>query len=88
MIIVQENGIHDDPFFDLLVGVESSGSLTPAIVLNWLEYRDTNQSSIAPSFDSHSRGWSWESSRTNRDHSDHISSSNKFKFFIYLNSAL
>ena len=36
MIIVQENGIHGDPFFDLLVGVESSGSLTPAI-LNWLE---------------------------------------------------
>ena len=35
-IIVQENGIHDDPFFDLLVGVESSGSLTPTI-LNWLE---------------------------------------------------
>ena len=35
-IIVQENGIHDDPFFDLLVGVESLGSLTPTI-LNWLE---------------------------------------------------
>ena len=27
---------HDDPFFDLLVGMESSGSLTPTI-LNWLE---------------------------------------------------
>ena len=35
-IIVQENGIHDDPFFDLLVGVESLESLTPTI-FNWLE---------------------------------------------------
>ena len=35
-IIVQENGIHDDPFMDLLVGVESVGSLTPTI-LSWLE---------------------------------------------------
>ena len=35
-IIVQENGIHGDPFFDLSAGVESSGSLTPTI-LNWLE---------------------------------------------------
>jgi acetyl esterase/lipase len=35
-IIVQENGIHDDPLLDLLVGEKSLGSLTPKI-LDWLE---------------------------------------------------
>jgi len=35
-IVVQENGIHDDPLFDILVGEKSLGSLTPKI-LDWLE---------------------------------------------------
>ena len=35
-IIIQENGIHDDPLLDLLVGEKSLGSLTPKI-LDWLE---------------------------------------------------
>jgi hypothetical protein len=35
-IIVQENGIHDDPFLDFLVGEKKLGSLTPKI-LDWLE---------------------------------------------------
>jgi hypothetical protein len=35
-IIVQENGIHDDPLLDLLVGEKDLGSLTPKI-LDWLE---------------------------------------------------
>ena len=35
-IIVQENGIHNDPLFGVLVGEKSLGSLTPKI-LDWLE---------------------------------------------------
>jgi acetyl esterase/lipase len=35
-IIVQENGIHDDPFLDFVVGEKKLGSLTPKI-LDWLE---------------------------------------------------
>jgi len=35
-IIVQENGIHADPFLDFLVGEKKLGSLTPQI-LDWLE---------------------------------------------------
>ena len=35
-IIVQENGIHDDPLLDLLAGEKNLGSLTPKI-LDWLE---------------------------------------------------
>ncbi|KIM41786.1 hypothetical protein M413DRAFT_445012 [Hebeloma cylindrosporum] len=35
-IVVQENGIHDDPLLDLLVGEKDLGSLTPKI-LDWLE---------------------------------------------------
>ena len=36
MIIVQENGVHDDPLLELLVGEKFLGSLTPKI-LDWLE---------------------------------------------------
>ncbi|KIM41787.1 hypothetical protein M413DRAFT_71609 [Hebeloma cylindrosporum] len=35
-VVVQENGIHDDPFFDLFVGEKGLGSLTPKI-LDWIE---------------------------------------------------
>ena len=35
-IIVQENGIHADPFLDFLVGEKKLGSLTPKI-MDWLE---------------------------------------------------
>jgi len=35
-IIVQENGVHADPFLDFLVGEKKLGSLTPKI-MDWLE---------------------------------------------------
>jgi len=35
-IIVQENGVHDDPLLDLLVGEKDLGTLTPKI-LDWLD---------------------------------------------------
>ena len=46
MIIIQKNGIHNDPLLDFLVGEEDLGYLTPKI-LDWLDegsakYRDRN----------------------------------------------